>query len=67
MDEITTLSFVGIYILLLGGFVYNFYLSKKIYKVLELMVEIMDRTSNVKDPQQDKKKKDQIIKDFGLK
>ncbi len=47
MDELTMLSFVGVYFLLLGGFVYNFYLSKRIFKVLEHMGEIMALTANV--------------------
>jgi hypothetical protein len=41
MDEITMLSFTGIYILLVGGFVYNFYLSKKMYRLLDNMVQVM--------------------------
>lgn len=44
------LSFVGIYILLLGGFVYNFYLSKKLYKLLDNMVEVMSITAGLKAP-----------------
>jgi len=52
MDELSMLSFVGIYLLLLGGFVYNFYLSKKIYHVLDLMVEVMDVSPKVKDIEQ---------------
>ncbi len=49
MDELSMLSFVGIYFLLLGGFVYNFYLSKKIYRVLDLMVEVMNESTNPKN------------------
>ncbi len=49
MDELSMLSFVGIYLLLLGGFVYNFYLSKKIYHVLDLMVEVMNESTNPKN------------------
>ncbi len=47
MDELTMLSFVGIYFLLLGGFVYNFYLSKRMYKLLENMGEIVTLAANL--------------------
>jgi hypothetical protein len=50
MDELTTLSFVGIYFLLLGGFLYNFYLSKKIYQLFNEMVEAMSYVAELKKP-----------------
>ncbi len=47
MDELTGLSFVGIYFLLLGGFVYNFYLSKRMYRILENVGEIIALTTDI--------------------
>ncbi len=41
MDELTMLSFVGLYFLLLGSFVYNFYLSKKMYKLIGTIGEVV--------------------------
>jgi hypothetical protein len=49
-DELTMLSFVGIYFLLLGGFIYNFYLSKKIYRLFDEMVEVMSIVADLKKP-----------------
>ncbi|MFQ5975322.1 MAG: hypothetical protein ACE5J5_03280 [Candidatus Hydrothermarchaeales archaeon] len=66
MDDISMLSFVGIYFLLLGGFVYNFYLSKKIYKVLDVMVEVMSVTTNVKEPEREGTMKSLITKGMEL-
>ncbi len=41
MDELTMLSFVGIYFLLLGNFVYSFYLSKKVYNLVGTVMEFL--------------------------
>lgn len=41
MDELTMLSFVGLYFLLLGSLVYNFYLSKKMYKLIGTIGEVV--------------------------
>lgn len=41
MDELTMLSFVGLYFLLLGSFIYNFYLSKRMYKLLGTIGEVV--------------------------
>jgi hypothetical protein len=49
-DELTMLSFVGVYFLLLGGFIYNFYLSKKIYRLFDEMVELMTIVADLKNP-----------------
>jgi hypothetical protein len=54
MDELTTLSFVGIYFLLLGGFLYNFYLSKKIYQLFNEMVEAMSFVAELKGPSRER-------------
>ncbi|MEE8168192.1 MAG: hypothetical protein V3T58_04910 [Candidatus Hydrothermarchaeales archaeon] len=47
MDELTMLSFVGIYLLLLGNFVYNFYLSKRTYHILESIGEVIALTADI--------------------
>ncbi len=47
MDELTMLGFVGIYFLLLGGFIYNFYLSKRLYQLLENMGEIVALSAGI--------------------
>ncbi len=39
------LSFVGLYFLLLGSFVYNFYLSKKMYSLLESIGDVLALTT----------------------
>lgn len=56
MDELTILSFVGIYFLLLGGFVYNFYLSKRMYKILENIGEIIALTADIPERALDSRK-----------
>ncbi len=50
MDELTMLSFVGIYFLLAGTFIYNFYLSKRIYKLLANVGEIIALASDTPAP-----------------
>jgi hypothetical protein len=56
MDELTMLSFIGLYILFLGTFVYNFYLSKKIYKLLENIGEVITLTADIPTKSKGKKK-----------
>jgi predicted methyltransferase len=56
MDELTMLSFVGIYFLLLGSFIYNFYLSKRMYRLLENIGEVL--TLVVDSSKQDSGKKE---------
>lgn len=50
------LSFVGLYFLLLGSFVYNFYLSKKMYSLLTSIGGVLTLYSTVKDTQPDSMK-----------
>jgi uncharacterized protein YneF (UPF0154 family) len=64
MDEITMLSFTGIYILLVGGFIYNFYLSKKMYRLLDnnqprnegTMKKLINEGIKMQESTQEKKK-----------
>lgn len=49
MDELTMISFVGLYILVLGVFIYNFYLSKKMYVLLGDIGEVIAIMAETRD------------------
>jgi hypothetical protein len=70
IDDLTLLSFVGIYFLLLGSLVYNFYLSKKLYQLLDEMVDAISVLAELKEPQRENTMKKLIkegIKAEGMK
>ena len=64
MDEPTKLGFIGVYLLLLGSFVYNFYISTKTYRLLE---DIGGVIALMATPQQSDKMEKEIKRENTMK